>query len=117
MIIIEFEKLLTVPTKNPNLLVKVTEMGNVIEVQYMSRRNTKQTIQMLPGGEEFVICATGEVKEVKHHETRKDNKKGLYRTFAKARGIINANVTDVEKVRWCTLTYAENMTDTKQLRR
>lgn len=90
-------------------------MGNVIEVQYMSRRNTKQTIQMLPGGEEFVICATGEVKEVKHHETRKDNKKGLYRTFAKARGIINANVTDVEKVRWCTLTYAENMTDTKQL--
>lgn len=115
MEIIEFEKLLTVPVKNPNLLVKVTEMGNVIEVQYMSRRNTKQTIQMLPGGEEFIVCASGEVKEVTHHETRKDNKKGLYRTFAKARGIINANVTDVEKVRWCTLTYAENMTDTVQL--
>lgn len=104
-----------IPPKNPNLAVKVTEMGNVIEVQYMSRRNCKQTIQMLQGGEQFVICATGEIKDVKHHNTRKDNKKGLYKTFANARAVINANVTDVSKVRWCTLTYAENMTDPKRL--
>lgn len=90
-------------------------MGNVIEVQYMSHRNCKQTIQMLPGGENFVICATGEIKDVEHHTTRKDNKKGLYKTFANARGLINSNVTDVSKVRWCTLTYAENMTNPKQL--
>jgi hypothetical protein len=104
-----------IPPKNPNLDVKVIEMGNVVEVQYMSRRNTKQTIQMLPGGEQFVICATGEIKDIEHHNTRKDNKKGLYKTFANARGVINANVTDVTKVRWCTLTYAENMTDPKRL--
>lgn len=104
-----------IPPKNPNLLVKVTEMGNVIELQYISRRNCKQTIQMLQGGEQFVICATGEIKDVKHHNTRKDNKKGLYKTFANARAVINANVTDVSKVRWCTLTYAENMTDPKRL--
>ena len=72
----KIEKLTETPRKLPYLPVKVTEMGNVIEVQYMSRRNSKQTIQMLPGGEEFVVCATGEVKEVTHHETRKDNKKG-----------------------------------------
>ena len=90
-------------------------MGNILEVQYMSRRNVKQTIQMLKGGEQFVICATGEIKDVEHHETRKGNTKGLYKTFANARGIINANVTDVSKVRWCTLTYKENMTDTKRL--
>lgn len=70
---------------------------------------------MLPGGDEFVICATGEVKEVHHGNTRRDNKKGLYKTFARARALINTNVTDVSKVRWCTLTYAENMTDTEQL--
>ena len=104
-----------IPPKNPNLAVKVTEMGNVIEVQYMSRRNYKQTIQMLKGGEQFVICATGEIKDIEHHNTRKDNKKGLYKTFANARAVINANVTDVSKVRWCTLTYAENMTDPKRL--
>lgn len=104
-----------IPPKNPNLAVKVTEMGNVIEVQYMSRRNCKQTIQMLQGGEQFLICATGEIKDVEHHNTRKDNKKGLYKTFANARAVINSNVTDVSKVRWCTLTYKENMTDPKRL--
>lgn len=112
---IEFEKMSQIPPKNPNLLVKVTEMGNVVEVQYMSRRNNKQTVQMLEGGEQFVICSTGEIKDVQHHDTRKDNRKGLYKTFANARALINANVTDVSKVRWCTLTYAENMTDPKQL--
>lgn len=103
------------PEKNPNVSVKVTDMGNVVEIQYMSHRNTKQTIQKLPGGEQYVLCATGEVFDVVHHETRKDNKKGLYKTFANARGIINANVVDTSKVRWCTLTYAENMTDTVRL--
>lgn len=111
----EFEKMSQIPPKNPSVAVKVTEMGNVIEVQYMSRRNCKQTIQMLQGGEQFVICATGEIKDVEHHNTRKDNKKGLYKTFANARAVINANVTDVEKVRWCTLTYKENMTDPQKL--
>lgn len=115
MITIEFEKLEECPKKIPNLPVKVTEMGNVIEIQYMSRRNGKQTIQMLPGGEQYVICATGEVKDVEHHQTRANNKKGLYKTFANARAVINANVTDVSHVRWITLTYAENMTDPKRL--
>lgn len=112
---VKVEKMTEIPTKNPNLLVKVVEMGNVVEVQYMSRRNQKQTIQMLKGGERYVICATGEVKDIEHKQTRKDNRKGLYKTFANARGLINANVVDVEKVRWCTLTYAENMTDPKRL--
>lgn len=111
----EFEKMKQIPPKNPNLLVKVTEMGNIIETQYMSRRNGKQTIQMLKGGEEYVICATGEIRPVEHHETREENRKGLYKTFANARALINTNVTDVEKVRWCTLTYKENMRDTKKL--
>lgn len=111
----QFEKLDHIPDKNPNLLVKVTEMGNIIEVQYMSRRNSKQTVRMLEGGEQYVVCSSGEIKDVVHHETRKDNKKGLYKTFANMRAVINTNVTDVSKVRWCTLTYAENMTDTERL--
>lgn len=111
----QFEKLDHIPDKNPNLLVKVTEMGNIIEVQYMSRRNSKQTVRMLEGGEQYVVCSSGEIKDVVHHGTRKDNKKGLYKTFANMRAVINTNVTDVSKVRWCTLTYAENMTDTERL--
>lgn len=111
----KFQKLEQIPRKNPNVSVKVVEMGNIIETQYMSHRNCKQTIQMLKGGEQFVVCSTGEIKDIEHHETRKDNRKGLYKTFANIRALINTNVTDVNKVRWCTLTYAEEMTDTKQL--
>lgn len=111
----EFKKLDEIPEMLPTIPVKVTSMGNVIELQYMSKRNCRQTIQMLPGGEQYIICDTGEIKNVVHHETRKENKKGLYKTFARARALINTNVTDVSRVRWCTLTYAENMTDPKQL--
>ena len=110
-----FKRLSEIPQKKPNVPVKLTEMGNVIEIQYMSHRNCKQTVQMLPGGEQYVICSTGEIKDIEHKLTRKDNKKGLYKTFAHARGLINTNVTNVDNVRWCTLTYADNMTDTKQL--
>jgi len=103
------------PLKNPNLLVKVTDMGNVIEIQYMDHRNNKQTIRMLPGGLEFMELSTGEVKQCQIHNSRAEQKKSLYRTFKNARGLINANVTDVKNVRWITLTYAENMTDTNRL--
>lgn len=115
MLKIEFERLKDIPEKISYIPVKVTEMGNVIEVQYMSKRNCKQTIQMLEGGKQFIVCSTGEIRDVRPHESRADGKKGLYKTFALARGLINANVTDVSRVRWCTLTYAENMTDSQRL--
>lgn len=111
----EVAKIKGSPPKNPNLLVKYTEMGNVSEILYMSRRNDRQTIQMLKGGEQYARCDTGEIFNIKHHESRVDDVKSIRKTFAKMRALINTNVTDVKKVRWCTLTYAENMTDTKQL--
>jgi len=111
---LNIQKLDVCPSKNGNLL-KVTEMGNITEVQYMSRRNTKQTIQMLPGMKHYVEISTGEIKDVAKHDTRDTLKKNLQRTFKTLRGIINTNITDVEKVRWITLTYKENMTDTVKL--
>lgn len=109
------EKLEDCPVKNPGIPVKVTEMGNVTQVQYMSHRNHKQTIQMLPGCDSYLELSTGEIKDVVRHDNRSEQKKSLYRTFQTARGVINSNVTDVTKVRWITLTYAENMTDPKIL--
>lgn len=98
-----------------NSMVKCTVMGNIVELQYMDHVNRKQTIQMLQGGEEYVTLSDGIIHDVQHHDTRQDNKKGLYKTFASIRALVNSNVTDVSCVRWCTLTYAENMTDTKRL--
>lgn len=112
---VEIRRLENRPDIDLSCPVKVTEMGNVIEIQYMSRRNTKATIQMLKGGDQYIDLGTGEIKDVVHHNTRADQYKSLYRTFKTVRGIINANVTDVKNVKWITLTYAENMQDTKRL--
>lgn len=115
VVYIKVERLDVIPPITTQGLVKVTEMGNIIEVQYMSRQNACQTVRMLKGMNEYVVLATGEVKDVCHGVTRRDNKNGLFKTFSRLRALINTNVTDVSKVRWCTLTYAENMTDTKRL--
>lgn len=109
------EKVESIPSIDPYAEVKVTTMGNVIETQYMSKRNKRQTVQMLKGGDQMLVLSTGDIIDVQHHETRAENTVGLRKTFAKMRGIINTNVVDVTKVRWCTLTYAENMTDTDKL--
>lgn len=111
---IEVERLKEPPNFLPGVGFKVTEMGNITELQYMSNRNCKQTIKKI-NADEYMVLSTGEISPFKKGKTRKDNKKGLYKTFANARALINTNVTDVNCVRWCTLTYAENMTDTKRL--
>lgn len=93
---------------------KVTKMGNITEVQYISRRNTKANIQKL-SKDEYVKLSDGTVNSFKHGSSRADGNNSLRKTFHKMRGLINTNCSDVSKVRWITLTYAENMTDTKRL--
>ena len=95
--------------------VKLTEMGNIFKVQFMTRSNHSQTIQMLKGGKQFMKLSTGEIMDCKKHDSRCQSYKNLSRTFSNIRDIINTNITDVENVRFVTLTYAENMTDTVRL--
>lgn len=60
---------------------------------------------------------TGLVGSVKHNTKRVDNLALVARSLRRGRDLINANVTDAECMKWCTLTYAENMTDEKRLTR
>lgn len=94
--------------------IKVTVMGNVIETMYLSKRNTKATVQRLKDNK-MLILSTGEIKEITPMENRLDSKNSLKKTMRALRNLLNANITDVKKCRWITLTYAENMTDTKRL--
>jgi len=65
--------------------------------------------------EQFILLSTGEVKDFKHTESRADNVSAVKISMRKLRDLINHNVRDVRRCRWITLTYAENMTDTKRL--
>ena len=110
----KFEKLEKIPDISPSAEVKVSLMGNIVEMKYLSNKNTEATIIPI-SKDEYVLVSTGEVLQFEHHDSRKDNKKGLFKTFARLRALINTNVENVENVRWITLTYAENMTDTRRL--
>lgn len=94
--------------------VKITYMGNIIEKMYLSRRNKEATVKRMPDNK-MLILRSGEVKELKHIETRVECKNSLKRTMRNLRNLLNANIDDVSMCRWVTLTYAENMTDTKKL--
>ncbi len=94
--------------------VKVTTMGNIIQLLAMESCNHRAFIQRLDS-DTYLDKRTGEIKDINHMTNREQDKKSLARSMRELREIINTNVTDTSHVRWVTLTYRENMTDTKKL--
>lgn len=95
-------------------LVRIKEMGNIIEIMYQEKRNKVNVIKKL-NANQYVDIRTGEVKEFIHIENRAQAINDVRKSLGRLRDYINTNVTDVSKCKWVTLTYAENMTDTKKL--
>ncbi len=100
-----------------NMKVTVTETGNIIEIRTMTS-DVLTHIKKL-NADEYVVLATGEVKEVNHQDNRIDNVETLKQTFSFLRKIINSNITDenIKCCRFVTLTYKENMKDTDRLKK
>lgn len=94
--------------------VTVTKMNHIVEVQHMEKMNRRNNIRKLDK-DRYLEISTGEIKEFEHSETRKDNENSLRQTFKKLRYLINNNFTGSPNELHITLTYKENMTDTKRL--
>lgn len=92
----------------------ITPCGNVVDVTMLSNCPHGSRIQKLDA-DHYVTFETGEVREYRHTENRKENILSLKRTLRRIRQIVNLNVTDPDRVLWVTLTYAENMTDPERL--
>ena len=88
--------------------------GNVVEFIELSSRPTAPCIQKL-SADQYLNLVTGEICDFEKSDTRADNKDSLRKSFKQLRDIVNCNTTDNHCIHWVTLTYAENMTDTKQL--
>lgn len=100
---------------NGKAKVKVTKMGNIVEVQYMARRNDRQTIQRIDESN-YMVISSGEVKEYENKsENRSQNINSLRKTFRKLRGVINSNFFGLSSELHIILTYAENMRDPERL--
>lgn len=97
-----------------NSTVIVTQMGHLTEVQYMEKMNRTCNIQKLDK-DRYADLKTGEIKEFKHSENRKENYNSLRQTFKKLRYLINNNFFGSGNELHVVLTYKENITDPKQL--
>ena len=95
-------------------VVRVKEMGNVIEVMFQEKRNTVNVIKKI-NANQYIDTRTGEVKDFIHIENRGQAVNEVRKSLGRLRDYINTNVTDISKCKWVTLTYAENMTDTERL--
>lgn len=96
--------------------VKVKRMNNIIEVVHIKKEGIGglNKIRKL-NKNEYVIIDTGEVKEYAKSENRGQNIESLKKTFKKIRDLINNNFVGAANELHITLTYAENMRDTKRL--
>ena len=94
--------------------VKVKNMGNIIELVHRERVNSKIFIKKI-SDEQYIDLRTGEVKDCKKIDNRAGNLNSVRQSLSRLRDLLNTNITDTTKCRWVTLTYAENMTDSKRL--
>lgn len=88
-------------------------MGNIMEQVAVQKTITCPCVKL--DDKFYLDTRTGEVFEYKHFESRADGLQGIRRTLSRVRALVNTNITEPEKVRWVTLTYAENMTDRARL--
>lgn len=106
---------LNMDTIPPEKLVKYTDMGNIKEIMSVDKLCLSAPDITKLSRDLYMINATGEVKEIKHTNNRSDGVSSLRKTFKKIRNIINFNFQGGGNELAFTLTYAENMTDTKRL--
>lgn len=99
---------------NPKSATKVTTMGHITELVISDKRSRGTPCRRLTK-DDYVDLRTGEVKTYKHIAHRAESEQSMRHTLARIRALVNTNVSRPECVRWVTLTYAENMTDTKRL--
>jgi len=94
--------------------VTVTDMGHLVEVQYVQRKNSKQTIQKLDS-HRYMVLSTGEVKEFHNSTDRSQLANSFKKSMKRLRYLINNNFSGAANELFTTLTYAENMTDRERL--
>jgi hypothetical protein len=97
----------------PESMVTVKKCGNITELRYQ-QCSMGGSIQKWDK-DNYIDLKTGEFKEFKHSDVRVSHLENISRSLRNLRDIINTNVTNPDNCQWVTLTYRENMTDTKRL--
>lgn len=94
--------------------ISVKRLNHIIETTICQHRNTSISIKKI-NDNQYVYLPTGEIRDCKHIENRSQSVGQVKQSLKRLRDYINYNITDVNKCKWITLTYKDNMQDTKQL--
>ena len=100
--------------KDPKKKVKFTNMNHIKEIMSMDYKPSGSKIKKL-NKDQYAIIETGEIFDYKHIENRAECSNSLRTTFKKLRNLINTNFNGSPNELMLTITYKENMTDTKRL--
>lgn len=95
--------------------VKMVNMGNIVEIMSIDKINHNGLPIKKISKEQYMVNASGEVLDYEHQTNRTGNKDSLRKSFKKIRQLINYNFGKSDNELMCTLTYADNMQDTKKL--
>lgn len=100
----------------PSAYVTVTDMGHLLEMQHMEKRNSSCAIRKLDR-DRYVFLETGEIMEFEKTNDRSENANSLGKTFKKLRYLINNNFTGKPNELFLTLTYRGELqtSDTKRV--
>lgn len=111
---VSVKQLTELPKMDEYSVSKVTTMGHIVEVTTRQKNSSGTPCKKLDK-DHYLDTRTGEVLEYNHIENRSESTRSIRNTLSRIRAIVNTNVTEPKNVRWVTLTYAENMTDTRKL--
>lgn len=95
-------------------LVSLKTMGHIYEICYLQKRNNVISTQLIDK-DHYIMLDSGEIKLCNHIVNRAENKFQVGQSLKRLRDYINTNVVEPNNCKWCTLTYAKNMQDTKKL--
>jgi len=98
----------------PDVYVTLTNIKNHQEIMYSSNPNHMIKIRKIDS-EKYVDMITGEIKSFNKTENRQESINEVRVTLKKLRNLINENFTGHINEKCFTLTYKENMRDTKKL--
>lgn len=95
-------------------IVTVKRMKNVLEIRKSDSVNSDMPFTKI-SDTEYMLKQTGEVREFNKSDDRSQNNESLRQTFKRLRDLINSNFEGAKNELFITLTYKDNMTDTKKL--
>lgn len=97
-----------------NHLVTVTDMGHLVEIQHMLKRNSQAHTLKL-SADTYMVIETGEILEYEKSENRSENVNSLRKTFKNLRYLINHNFKGNPNELFVTLTFAKDSFDEKMV--